>query len=96
MGVLFLVLLSVGALTACATTPPGSITFGSAENPETTFPAAPQLRPRMGEITEITTAVSFADATRCCRSGHRPTICCAGTAYRMREIPASGVPTWID
>lgn len=37
MGVLFLVLLSIGALTACATTPPGTITFGSAENPETTF-----------------------------------------------------------
>lgn len=33
----FLVLLSIGALTACATTPPGTIIFGSPASPETTF-----------------------------------------------------------
>lgn len=37
MGVAFLVLLAVSTLTACATTPPGPIVFGSPENPQTTF-----------------------------------------------------------
>ena len=32
------ILLATGLLTACVTAPPGPITFGSPENPETTFP----------------------------------------------------------
>lgn len=37
MGVAVLILLAIGALTACATTPPGPIVFGSPENPQTRF-----------------------------------------------------------
>lgn len=62
MGVALLVLLAVSLVTACVTTPPSPIVFGSQQNPQTTFPLdegkeiawAARLPAPIGDATEAT------------------------------------------
>jgi len=91
MGVLFLVLLSVGALTACGTTPPGSITFGSAENPETTFRLDEEIAwiaflPEPVEDTSVNLVISPSGSDSEL-FGYRQFITDPGTTTLVNEMP---------
>lgn len=91
MGVLFLVLLSVGALTGCATTPPGTIIFGSAENTETTFRLDEEIAwiaflPEPVEDTSVNLVISPSGSDSEL-FGYRQFITDPGTATLVNQMP---------